>query len=172
MNQEEDPETVFEKHMVRANTADDAVKMAVEMLNELVKPFKTSIKGSEALRMWILNFGFQEVLEAIEICINQYTRIVDGNLDEQTVNYAISQIPNVCYVRKSRHKELFFLRSILRKRFGDINKKDAISILIKTAEIGASVDLLKRIVYVSESWEDWKSMMSDLCRNLRPYVEF
>lgn len=146
------------------------LKWKKELLNlnekefdELQELFKTvgrewnEIGKKEVLKL-LKKFGFQECYESLEIAISKYKPELVGQ-----------QFPKILTMRKTQKEDpdkaqLYYIRGIIKNRFGYINDKSAIILLSNAYIKGHSINELKQIALSERNWSDWKYEMERLQR--------
>jgi len=121
--------------------------------------------GSTQLKAWMLKYGFAEIMESMKICASSYLVVVDGKSTGESWEIAFAKIPRVCASRKSGNGDLYYIRGILVRRFGENKKWYAWTYLQKAKKAGASIESLKEAALSADKWYDFCDMIDDFVKS-------
>ena len=118
------------------------------------------------LKAWMLKYGFSEIMESMKICASSYLDIEDGKATDESWNVAFDKIPRVCTARKSGNGDLYYIRGVLVRRFGENKKWYAWTYLQKAKRAGASIESLKASALSADKWYDWCDMVDAFVKSM------
>lgn len=121
--------------------------------------------GAANLKSWLQKYGFAELMEVMRICADSYLVIENGKATEESWDVAFQKIPRVCAARKSGNGDLYYIRGILVRRFGENKKVYAMGYLQKAKRAGADIEHLKQSAIMANSWYEWCGFINDFVRN-------
>jgi hypothetical protein len=145
---------------------DIAVDAAVAAWHALTPKWGLNEKGKADLRRLVEKLGLPAVLDAIKVCERYLEKDDSGAITSESVNLAFGKIGGVARMSKEPDwkRQLFYIRGIMRNRFGYVNEHEAIRMLELAYQHGASIDELKSVVFGARSWSGW-------CRDMGYYME-
>lgn len=120
--------------------------------------------GQGLIKLWLQKYGFNEVMESMKVSASSYLEIVDGKATDESWTLAFDKVPRICAVRKSGNGELYYIRGILVRRFGENKKWYAWDYLSKAKRAGADMDYVKEMAVTAEKWYDWCDQMDALLK--------
>lgn len=112
-------------------------------------------------------FDFDEIVEAIDICVRQYVDVFEGVATAYSERKAFEYVGGVCKVRREERaypplKNLRYVAfMIVGIRFGlePYQSRYALDILEGAHRVGAPMWALQRFAMEAHSWESWESAM-------------
>lgn len=143
-----------------SNFEDEQVDQLEDMYGEHGKSFTNF--GRQEFKKWIKKYGFIEVMECFEISINQYINGSDAGYIK-----AIDYVPRICHRRKIQTqnpilKEIPYIKSIIRNRFGIYNEKRVDIMLNTLVNDEVTAEETKHIAKTSRNWSDFWDNINEL----------
>ena len=146
------------------------IEMMLEWKNELLKQddnliqeisdfwekktvgYCLSENGKKGIKLLVKQFGFKEVIEAMDIAITEYLKFNDDKLSPESVELAYNKIGGICKIRKEKKKnpevhEIYYIRGIVRNRLkndGYYDENKALWLLKNAHKHNISIDDLKK----------------------------
>jgi hypothetical protein len=118
------------------------------------------------LHKTVRKFGFAAVMDAMQIAADQYL-VFDGDaVTSSSWSFAWKKIVGICRVTKATEnkpylRDLYYVRGILRKRFG-FNKEYGLMPLLEAAvAVGVSTDQLKDVSRTAISWSNFEAVIEN-----------
>lgn len=127
--------------------------------------------GKLEFKKWIKKFDYDVLFDSIEIATTRYLVIKDNRFTNESINIAFSKIPSIAIIRSQREKpyleNLYYIRGILRKRFGNyLSSDDCLNYLENVYLEGLPLQKLQSLAKNSRNWSDFKSQICDLIDNV------
>ena len=127
---------------------DEVIKIVNKKLG---KDLALTSYGRNRVSKLIKEHGFQEVVESALIAFSKY----------EDYEVALKKIKPIIDLREKDRKnpalkDLFYIRGIIRNRFSYINEHEALMLLEKCYDLGASIESMKRVSLKYNYYSDWK----------------
>jgi hypothetical protein len=128
---------------------------------EVAPGFSLNERGKFDLRNLMLQFGVDEIREAIRKAANYYLVFEDGKVTTASAGKAWGKVGGICCVQRVEKDRpyigrLYYIRAILRRRFQNLDEREALNILIQAADLKASLDSLETHAKTAENYERWR----------------
>lgn len=140
---------------------EQSIETAIRTWQELVPGFRVNERGKQSIRRAIRKFGFQELVEAMEIAVDQYLEYADdGSVLGDSCEKAFKKVPGICSVRAAQQNkpylaDLLYVRGILRNRVY-VNENYVMELLENAVEAGATTDWLKQVARNCRNWTQFQ----------------
>lgn len=139
----------------------------ISFWNELTPSFSLNEAGATKVRKMIASYGAQMVCESMRL--SAQTNLVfdkENKPTQESVEKAFSYIARYCIVSRSCEKEpymkdLYYLRGIMRRRYGRVTEWEALSLLKKAYLLGYGVERLKDLIFNYHSYGGWARDIED-----------
>lgn len=124
--------------------------------------------AKEYLRKIIKKFGASEVIDAIDSGIQSYLQFDKSDKPtHESVTRLWTMLSGICRVtRESKNdpdaRELYYIRGIMRKRFGNINPWLAMKLMREARAAGISLATLRELAFENSYWREWEESINDL----------
>lgn len=147
---------------------DDALNRLGERWSSLTPGFSLTEDGLRNIRQWMRRFGMQELYDAMGVAADQYLkRDPQGRLTHESVNRAFSKIAGICAVAKENREkpglgDIYYIRGIVRNRFGYCDEDAAIELLRRAYDAGVAIAALRSLAKTARNWSGWRFEMEEL----------
>lgn len=151
---------------------DQVVSQLLEYWSDHVPGCSLNEEGIKELKQLRRRFELDEIMSAIKIATDTYLHYVDGKPTKASVEEAWNKVGGVCTLRR-REKEnpseqrLYYIRGILRKRLGYVDKQLSLRLLHGALDSGASVESLECHAKAVRNWTEWRTGMEDYIEQQR-----
>ena len=141
--------------------------VATKFIDEMLSPrFSINESYKTTLRKLLKKYPFQEVLESIAISRDQYLEY-DGDraVTRESVENFLSKISGILRNRKlfsenPEMKELYYIRGILRNRFGSYVSWREMKLIEEAHRLGANVEEMKAQAATVRNISTWRNEMT------------
>jgi hypothetical protein len=129
--------------------------------------------GKMKMKKVIGRFGFDEVLAAMKIAVDQYTeRGEDGTITQESVETAFNYIGGIANVQRAERaepgtKRMFYIRGILRNRISYCPDWKAMALIKAAAQAGMSLDAIEQAAREATSWSRFRNDLEDYVDQIR-----
>lgn len=122
--------------------------------------------GLKKVKKWLKKYNITMILDSIEDADIYLERDSQGNYTAFSLNKAFDYIPKICaskvrFQKEPHLKELYYIRGIMRNRYGYVNEGLALQYLKQAYEEGASTESLKEFVLSCKSWTQFTIGITD-----------
>lgn len=164
-------EMLMEWHRSLLQMDEDLVSGLSDYWNDLVPGYSLNENGLQNLRKWLSEYGFEELIQALQVATSQYIKYEVSSEDpyptKESVEFAFSKIPGVCITRKRMEKkpylkDLYYIRGILRNRLSYYNPDKALWLMEKAVRAGAQTEQIKDIAMTATNWSDFRQQLEAL----------
>lgn len=144
---------------------EDKLSVLVDRWDEDVNPFTVSETGKKKLKRMIKKYDFNLIMDSIEKAIDQYIQYVNGEPTKESAEHAFNKIEGI--IKGTLNplpdymKELYYIRGIMKNRFGYVNEWQAIEMLKAAYEHGDSTEEIKAMVLECRNWTEFRNWISD-----------
>ena len=165
-------EMLMEWHRSLLQVDEDLISGLADYWSDLVPGYTLNENGLQNLRKWLNEYGFEELIQAIQIAASQYVKYEVSSETpyplKESVELAFSKISGICITRKRMEKkpylkDLYYIRGILRNRnlsYFDPNK--ALWFMENAVKAGASPEDIKGIALTANNWSDFRQRLEAL----------
>lgn len=154
---------MIEWHKALAGEREMELTALVDHWREIAAPYSISTAGMDEARRWLRKFSLHDLMSATEIAATQYFRRNDDqSLSKESVNTAWCKVPGIARISKlpPAERDLYYVRGILRRRFDNIDERQAIELLTAALDQGIDTEFLKQHAKTVRSWGQWRDDMS------------
>lgn len=140
---------------------EEQLKFACDKWSELLnREYKLNENGISSMRRILKKYGLNDVLDAIETSIYQYTKYKDNKLIKESVELAWENVEKILAFNKRTEKkpylkELYYMRGILKNRLAYIHPFYAINLLERAYLAGASLESMHDFVRSVRNWTNF-----------------
>lgn len=146
---------------------DDKLNFALKKWSEVLNnQYSLNDNGKKGLKTLLKKYGLNDVLDAIETAANQYLKIKNDKITQESVEEAMKKVGRILAFNKSADdkpylKELYYMRGILKNRLHYLDLQKAIELLEKVYLAGASKESMSAFVKSVKNWTDFKEEMEN-----------
>lgn len=143
-----------------SENAEYEIDQIISFWESLFGGFSLSSSGRDAVRKYLKRYGFNEVIEAIDIARDTYG--FDPENGMQSAGFAFLKIGGILanrrmYEDRPYMRDVHYACGILRKRLSYFNRGQAIAILTELAEYGYPGEELKDMATRVRNWTQFKN---------------
>lgn len=118
-------------------------------------------EGRKKVKRWLKKYGLSMVLDSVEESEKYLERRHDGLYTDESLQKMFDYIGKVRFQKEPHLKDLYYIRGIMRNRYGYVNEHLAIDYLKQAYEKGASTESLKEFVLNCKSWTQFTTGIID-----------
>ena len=154
---QEDPE--LQTHYTKRQELLGTVAKLCRYWEDQVPGARLTEREAKNAEKWLRKFSYDELLTAMDTCIQQYVEISPNGLCTPSSNeYAWGKIPSVCFVRSRdpEEQELYMIRGSARYRLNEFDDAEAMLLLKSAQNAGVAVDKLRMFASIVLTWDAFK----------------
>jgi len=134
---------------------------------DLARGASVTENGISSFKKWIKEFGFDEILRAMDISSSQYLKWENNKLTLSSCVNAFSKIGGILSINKQlkenpNFKDILHIKNILKSKLSYYNSHETNKILEYAINIGIPAKDLKSIAYNARNWNDFNYDVQDM----------